>query len=148
MHSQILRMGDPVGGTSGLFQSVAAGLDAVSQQDTATAQVAYDGLMSAKGTLLRVASDRLLDQLARLLGETGTAIEHFEDALKFTNDNGLRPELAWTCCDYAELLIERNASSDAGRATELQDEAITIATDLGMKPLLERVLAQREILKA
>ena len=30
---------------------------------------------------------------------------------------------------------------------ELQDEAIAIATELGMKPLLERVLAQREILK-
>ncbi len=31
---------------------------------------------------------------------------------------------------------------------ELQDEAIAIATELGMKPLLERVLAQREMLKA
>ncbi|MCH7738657.1 MAG: hypothetical protein IIC93_00745 [Chloroflexi bacterium] len=29
-----------------------------------------------------------------------------------------------------------------------QDEAIAIAQELGMRPLLERVLAQREILKA
>ncbi len=34
------------------------------------------------------------------------------------------------------------------KATELQDEAIAIAQELGMKPLLERVLAQREILEA
>ena len=32
--------------------------------------------------------------------------------------------------------------------TELQDEALAISQDLGMQPLLERVLAQREILKA
>ncbi len=31
---------------------------------------------------------------------------------------------------------------------ELQDEAISMATELGMKPLLERVLAKREILEA
>ncbi|MCH8223271.1 MAG: hypothetical protein IH868_07670 [Chloroflexi bacterium] len=123
-------------------------MDAVSQQDTATAQVVYDGLMPAKDTLVRVASDRVRGQLARLLGDTDNAIEHFEDALKFTRDNGLRPELAWTCSDYAELLIERDADGDAGRVTELQDEAIAIAQDLGMRPLLERVLAQREILKA
>ena len=35
----------------------------------------------------------------------------------------------------------------SGPGAELQDEAIAIATELGMKPLLERVLAQREILK-
>jgi len=34
-----------------------------------------------------------------------------------------------------------------GKPTEIQDEAIAIATELGMKPLLERVLGQREILK-
>ena len=39
-------------------------------------------------------------------------------------------------------------SDDREKAIELQDEAISIATELGMKPLLERVLAKREILKA
>jgi hypothetical protein len=42
--------------------------------------------------------------------------------------------------------VEQNADSDRKKVSELQDEAI--ATDLGMKPLLDRVLAQREILKA
>ena len=45
-------------------------------------------------------------------------------------------------------MIEGDAGGDAGRVTELQDEAIAIAQELGMQPLLERVLAQREILKA
>ena len=56
--------------------------------------------------------------------------------------------LAWSCADYAEMLLERNASGDREKAIELQDEAISIAQELGMKPLLERVLAKREILKA
>ena len=37
---------------------------------------------------------------------------------------------------------------DCEKAVELPDEAIAIATELGMKPLLERVLAKRKILKA
>ena len=44
--------------------------------------------------------------------------------------------------------MERAESGDADRVTELQNEAIAIATELGMKPLLERVLAQRGMLKA
>ena len=141
-------MGDPGEEGFRLARTLATGMDAVSQQDAATAQVAYDGLMSAKDTLVRAASDRVRGQLAKLLGDTDAAIEHFEDALKFTRDNGLRPEFAWTCSDYAELLIERDADGDAARVTDLQDEAIAIAQELGMKPLMERVLAQREILKA
>ena len=72
----------------------------------------------------------------------------FTMAYSFLADAGFRPELAWTCCDYSEMLLERNAPGDREKATELQDEAIAIAQELGMKPLLERVLAQREILKA
>ena len=50
--------------------------------------------------------------------------------------------------DYSEMLLDRNEPGDREKAIELQDEAISIATELGMKPLLERVLAKREILKA
>ncbi len=42
----------------------------------------------------------------------------------------------------------RDAAEDGKTILELQDEAIAIAQELGMKPLLERVLAKREILKA
>ncbi len=46
------------------------------------------------------------------------------------------------------MLLDLDGPADRQKATELQDEAIAITQDLGMQPLLERVLAQREILKA
>ena len=61
---------------------------------------------------------------------------------------GNSAEMARACPDYAEMLLNRNEPGDREKAVELQDEAIAIAQELGMKPLLERVLAQREILKA
>ena len=86
--------------------------------------------------------------MTHTMGEHAAAAGHFEDSLEFCRNAGYKPELAWTCSDYAEMLIERDAPGDRERATELQDEAIAIAAELDMKPLLERVLAQREILKA
>ena len=61
---------------------------------------------------------------------------------------GHRPYLAWTSSDYADMLLDRDEPGDREKAVELQDEAIAIAQELGMRPLLERVLAKREILKA
>ena len=45
------------------------------------------------------------------------------------------------------MLFGIHEPGDSEKVTELQDEAVAIATE-GMKPLLERVLAQRENLKA
>ncbi len=50
--------------------------------------------------------------------------------------------------DGANILLDRDEPGDREKAVELQDEAIAIARELAMKPLLERVLAQREILRA
>ena len=61
---------------------------------------------------------------------------------------GARPELALTCYEYARTLSDRDSPGDKEKAIKLQDEAIAIARELGMKPVLERILAQREILKA
>ena len=44
--------------------------------------------------------------------------------------------------------MSRNTPGDREKAIELQYEAIFIARELGMKPLLERVLAKQEILRA
>ena len=48
----------------------------------------------------------------------------------------------------AAISLKRIAPGDREKAVELQDEAIAIATEPGMKPLVERVLGKREILKA
>jgi len=85
---------------------------------------------------------------AWLLEDNQTAAELFELALA-TDRESLGPTgIAWISADYAEFLVERNTPGDREKATELQDEAIAITTELGMKPLLERVLTQRETLTA
>ncbi len=75
---------------------------------------------------------------------------HFDDALAFCRKAGYRPELAWTCCDYADMLLERNddGEGDRPKAIALLDESLAISSELGMRPLMERVLSRREILKA
>ena len=78
----------------------------------------------------------------------GQAATHFEDALAFCRKAGYRPELAWACCDYADMLRQRDAQGDRAKAITLLDEALAVSSELGMRPLMERVLSRREILKA
>ena len=54
-----------------------------------------------------------------------------------------RPELAWTCCDYADTLLQRNEPGDREKTMSLLDESLAISSELGMRPLMER-----DILKA
>ncbi len=56
--------------------------------------------------------------------------------------------MAWTCCDYADTLFQRDNPDDRGRATTLLDESLAISTELSMGPLMERVLSRQETLKA
>ncbi len=53
-----------------------------------------------------------------------------------------------TCFDYADMLLERNAEGDRAKAMSLLDESLAISSELGMRPLMERVLSRRDILKA
>ncbi|PKB79699.1 MAG: hypothetical protein BZY88_12020 [SAR202 cluster bacterium Io17-Chloro-G9] len=92
--------------------------------------------------------DRLLGLLSQTMGELDKSTEHFEDALAFCRKAGYRPELAWTCCDYADTLKERDGEGDRAKAMSLLDESLATSSDLGMRPLMERVLSRREILGA
>jgi hypothetical protein len=69
---------------------------------------------------------------------------YFEDERRFLRQAGYRPELAWTCCDYADLLRQRNAPGDCERAAALLDEGLALAQEMGMRPLAERVQARRK----
>ena len=82
------------------------------------------------------------------MGKLDDAAGHFEEALNFCRKAGYRPELAWTCCDYADTLHEREGDGDREKAVSLLDESLAISRDLGMRPLMERVLSRREHLKA
>ena len=124
---------------------------AISNRDATQADYSYDALKIAAGQMIGgdiVSGDHLLALLAGSADKLELAEEHFDAAVEFCASAGYRPELAWTCADYAEMLLARSAPGDKEKAVELQDEAIAIATELGMRPLLKRVLGQREILKA
>jgi len=92
--------------------------------------------------------DRLLGLLSQTMGNMDQAATHFEAALAFCRKAVCRPELAWACCDYADTLLQRNNPGDREKATALLDESLTITSQLGMRPLMERVLSRREILGA
>ena len=47
-----------------------------------------------------------------------------------------------------DTLLERNGDGDRQKAMQLLDESLQISTELGMRPLTERLLSRREILKA
>ena len=44
--------------------------------------------------------------------------------------------------------LQRNSDGDRTRAMSLLDESLTISRELGMRPLMERVLSRRDVLKA
>jgi hypothetical protein len=82
------------------------------------------------------------------MGDLDDAETQFEDALTFCRKAGYLPELAWSLHDYADMLLERDDPGDSKKAASMLDEALQISTDLGMRPLMERVLSKRDILKA
>ena len=57
------------------------------------------------------------------MGNIDQALAHFEDTLAFCRKAGYRPELAWTCCDYADALRGRDGSDDRTKAISLLDES-------------------------
>ena len=57
-----------------------------------------------------MAFDRLL--VAQTMGGPDLASEHFGDALAFCLKARCRPELAWTCYDYADTLLQQNERGD------------------------------------
>ena len=110
-----------------------------------------DVLQPHSGTILAdsvVSVDRVLGLLSKTTGDWNQATGHFEDALAFCRKAGYRPELAWTCCDYADTILQRNGEGDRAKAIALLEESLSISSELGMKPLMRRVVSRQEILKA
>jgi DNA-binding CsgD family transcriptional regulator len=103
-----------------------------------------------RGTMIwtLASADRLLGLLSVTLGQPDQGAAHFEDALAFCRKAGYRPELAWTCHDYAETLLRHNGLGDHARAASLLAESLAISSQLGMRPLMERVVALQEKLDA
>ena len=135
-----------------MFACRARVMVAVIEDDSTRAEEHYGYLELWRGHLITGSAvsnvDNLLGLLSRAIGKLDDAQTHFEDALALCRKVGFRPELAWTCCDYADMLLERNNDGDRARAITLLDESLAISSELGMRSLMERVLSLREILKA
>lgn len=134
-----------------LFAQAALGVDAVERHSPAGAERVYKALLPYAGTMgawFPLAVDHLLGLLARTMGRSDAAISYFDAALAFCSNGGLRPAYGWVAADYAAHLRERNVDGDHARGVALQNEALAIGRELGMRPLVERVLARREILNA
>ncbi len=112
--------------------------------DTTAIEQQYREVATVPGTILApstVATDRLLGVIAHALGKSQDAFAHFDRALAFCSRAHSQPELAWTSCDYAEALLQRNNRGDRGRAEGLLADSIAISRPLGMLPLRERAEA-------
>ena len=129
------------------------GLLAVLRKDAAAAEQQYDAPRSGPGIMVPstfmpfirmvtasfMSTARLLALLAQTSGKLDLSVNHFEDGLLFCRRVGYRPELAWTCCDYADLLLQLGAPDQREQARLLLKESLTITKELGMVPLEERV---------
>ena len=81
----------------------------------------YAALEPLRGSVVPFAMtvvDRVLGLLALTMDQPNQAVSHFEDALAFCRQAGYRPELAWSCHDYAEALLMRNGSSTPERVLD------------------------------
>ena len=138
------------------FARMGLGLVAVLRRNITLAEAQYTQLASGVEWLgaSGMHSQRLMGLLAQTMGNPDQATVHYEACLAFCRKAGYRPELAWTCCDYADLLLDpatssgRAVSDNRTKAMALLDESLAISSELGMRPLMERVLSRREILKA
>ena len=133
-----------------LYAKAGSALLAVQTGDQSAAEEHYAYLLGQRGTMIPpvISVDRLLGLLSQAMGNLDQSTGHFEGALAFYRKAGYRSELAWTCCDYADTLRERNGDGDQAMAMTLLDESLAISSELGMRPLMERVLSRREILRA
>jgi DNA-binding CsgD family transcriptional regulator len=134
---------------------VGLALTALQRGDLTGIEAYYNDLRSVQGRLPHacphISGDRLLGLLANACGNADVAAAHCEAALAFCRQAGYRAELAWTCYDYACILLDRISSDASGptrtadreKATALLDEALTIARELVMRPLNERAAARK-----
>ena len=126
---------------------MAHGLLAVLDEDVDDCEADLEALTpfeSVMPTQWGLATARVLGLLAHAAGQKRRAWTHFEAALAFCRASAFRPELAWTCHDYAAALLESGARDDKAKAVALLDEGDQIAAAIGLEPLRRRIAAFRE----
>ena len=101
---------------------------AVQQGDVSRSGELYAALAPRRVTFVsyaNLAMDRVLGLLCQTMGNPDQAVDHFEDSLAFCRMAGYRSELAWSYCDYADTLLQRNNPGDQEKAQSLLDRAFS-----------------------
>ncbi len=125
-----------------LYSRSGLALIAVQRSDAEAAKALYATIESEAGTasfFFPLIFDRLLGSLALTFGDVEAAIDHFAAGRAFCERAGYLPELAWTAFDHAGALRRRGGADDERRAGELEEEALALATELGMRRLADRI---------
>ena len=86
--------------------------------------------------------------LAPTMGNLDDAATHFEDALASCRKAGYRPKLAWSLCDYADIVRERDRYGIRNLPTllvfkggERVDQVFGARPKAELKRTLEKVIA-------
>lgn len=120
--------------------------------DAARASTLYQFLLPYAGHTIVVgyyaivcygAASRYLGLLASTMSHWEVAEEHFREALEMNTRIGAKPWLAHTQHEYAAMLLARGQPEDRAQALSLLYQALTIARELGMLSLAERVEATK-----
>jgi tetratricopeptide (TPR) repeat protein len=125
----------------------ALALIAVQRNDAEAAEEQYGFIEQQKNTacfIVPLTFDRLLGLLAVTLGRVDDALVHFEDGLALCERAGYRPEYAWTAYEYANALVARGRPDDAEKAVVVRKAGLAVARELGMRPLIDRILGPSE----
>ncbi len=137
----------PVAGlpTAAMLAVVARGLSAAQAGDAYSARRELPVLERGRGCIATpvMAHDRVLGRVALAAGVPDRAAAHFQDSLTFCRAARFEPELAWTCHDYARMLLS-GPGGDQDAAYDLVAEGFAIAERLGMRPLAGRLAELRE----
>jgi len=99
------------------------------------------------GILALTSFDRHFGAAAALLGRYDEARKYYQEAIKFCTEIKLRPELALSRLQMAELLLD-HFPDEKKEALEHLDFAIKEFREMKMQPSLERALRHKDILKA
>src|SRR5690606_27377538 len=94
------------------------------------------------------ATDRYLGLLAESLDRQDVAITHLEAAVEHNARMGLRPWLAHSQADLADVLDRRAGDGDAAAAADLREAALRAARDIGMSVLEARLRATADVAPA
>jgi tetratricopeptide (TPR) repeat protein len=101
--------------------------------------VVVAGAISSAGAV-----DRYLGLAAATMSKWELAEKHFRDSIEQNERMRARPFVAFTYYDYADMLLRRGNPGDDDRANAYLDQALAIASEIGMTKLEERIVSARE----